>query len=168
MQHHAATTVAEYSSKSIVFVGTNVMIRARACFLACKFGEQDQRRSSNGGALKSGTRSRQLFSEVLVAEDVDLGSRIHALGYKSVFLNEVLARGEVRSVLISSELLGWLGHVHSFCGYFCVASWAGQTVEANDRRRCQLAVTRKHRPRMHCACRHAAAAAVFNQSKHTE
>ena len=67
------------------------MIRARACFLACKFGEQQ------AGQVDKGRRSRQLFSEVLVAEDVDLGSRIHALGYKAVFLDEVLARGEVRT-----------------------------------------------------------------------
>lgn len=69
------------------------MLRARAVFLACKFGEKGSGRTAGGGAA---ARSRQLFSEVLVAEDVDLGSRIHALGYKSVFLAEVLAKGEVR------------------------------------------------------------------------
>jgi hypothetical protein len=69
------------------------MLRARACFLACKFGGTPK----NANSVESQRRSRQLFSEVLVAEDVDLGSRIHALGYKSVFLDEVLARGEVCS-----------------------------------------------------------------------
>ena len=71
------------------------MIRARACFLACRFGEQPAHRRGHRPS-QSDKRSRQLFSEVLVAEDVDLGSRIHALGYKSIFLNEVLARGQVR------------------------------------------------------------------------
>jgi hypothetical protein len=74
------------------------MMRARAVFMACKFG--DTRSHSNSVAdLESQSRKRQLFSEVLVAEDVDLGSRIHALGYKSVFLDEVLALGEVRDGL---------------------------------------------------------------------
>jgi hypothetical protein len=70
-------------------------MRARAVFMACKFGDEHNSRSRSGGDVESQSRSRQLFSEVLVAEDVDLGSRIHALGYKSVFLDEVLALGEV-------------------------------------------------------------------------
>ena len=97
MRRHAAAAGA----------GTNVMLRARAVFLACKFGEQ-----AKGSARASGAphpRSRQLFSEVLVAEDVDLGSRIHALGYKSVFLAEVLAKGEVRMSRCSSCCGGLLG-----------------------------------------------------------
>jgi hypothetical protein len=83
--------------------GTNVMLRARACFLACKFGEQPRCRRE-AAAAESAKRSRQLFSEVLVAEDVDLGSRIHALGYKAIFLDEVLARGEVRARVTLASL----------------------------------------------------------------
>ena len=75
--------------------GTNVMLRARACFLACKFGKPSSKKRGQR-TLESQRRSRQLFSETLVAEDVDLGSRIHALGFRAVFLDEVLARGEVR------------------------------------------------------------------------
>lgn len=78
--------------------GTNVLIRARAVFLACKFGEKQERRKRFWHAhkqLSDPPRARQLFSEELIAEDVDLGSRVHALGFKSVFLDEVLARGEV-------------------------------------------------------------------------
>lgn len=75
------------------------MIRARTCFLACQFGEvptQGKRKFLHLWREKQANkRTRQLFSEVLIAEDIDLGSRIHALGYKSVFLDEVLALGEV-------------------------------------------------------------------------
>jgi Glycosyl transferase family group 2 len=74
------------------------MIRARTCFLACQFGEEPtaKRRFMHlWREKKQNRRTRQLFSEVLIAEDIDLGSRIHALGYKSVFLDEVLAKGEV-------------------------------------------------------------------------
>jgi hypothetical protein len=70
--HHCAAVTA----------GTNVMIRARACFLACKFGEADATAAMSQKLFGGASRHRQLFSEVLVAEDVDLGSRIHALGYK--------------------------------------------------------------------------------------
>ena len=80
-------------------VGTNVMIRARTCFLACQFGETPTPGKRKFLHLwrekQANKRTRQLFSEVLIAEDIDLGSRIHALGYKSVFLDEVLALGEV-------------------------------------------------------------------------
>lgn len=69
------------------------MIRARAAFLACRFDanphgsdtqnlpEATQRiyQEVIGGEADS---HRQLFSETLVAEDIDLGSRVHTLGYK--------------------------------------------------------------------------------------
>lgn len=75
------------------------MIRARTCFLACQFGETPTPGKRKFLHLwrekQANKRPRQLFSEVLIAEDIDLGSRIHALGYKSVFLDEVLALGEV-------------------------------------------------------------------------
>ena len=79
-----------------------MLIRARAIFLACKFGEKQARRLRFWHLRKklvSAPRARQLFSEELIAEDVDLGSRIHALGFKSVFLDEILARGEARPPL---------------------------------------------------------------------
>lgn len=56
--------------------GTNFMIRAQACYAVAR-------------------DAREPFSETLVAEDVDLGSRLHFHGYKSVVLNEPLAWGEV-------------------------------------------------------------------------
>jgi cellulose synthase/poly-beta-1,6-N-acetylglucosamine synthase-like glycosyltransferase len=56
--------------------GTNFMIRATACYAVAR-------------------DVREPFSESLVAEDVDLGSRLHFHGYKSVVLNEALAWGEV-------------------------------------------------------------------------
>jgi hypothetical protein len=83
--------------------GTNVMIRARAAFLACRFDEnphaadtqnlpvQTQKiyQDAIGGEADS---HRQLFSETLVAEDIDLGSRIHTLGYKCAHRPTLLAR----------------------------------------------------------------------------
>lgn len=77
--------------------GTNVMIRARAAFEACRFDENPHAAESAAlaGDVEAGNKHRQLFSETLVAEDIDLGSRVHCLGYKSVFLCEVLAKGEV-------------------------------------------------------------------------
>jgi cellulose synthase/poly-beta-1,6-N-acetylglucosamine synthase-like glycosyltransferase len=56
--------------------GTNFLIRAEACYAVAR-------------------DAREPFSETLVAEDVDLGSRLHFHGYKSVVLNEPLAWGEV-------------------------------------------------------------------------
>lgn len=79
-----------------------MLIRARAIFLACKFGEKQAKRQRFWHVRKAMVdppRARQLFSEELIAEDVDLGSRIHALGFKSIFLDEILARGEVRPPL---------------------------------------------------------------------
>jgi cellulose synthase/poly-beta-1,6-N-acetylglucosamine synthase-like glycosyltransferase len=100
----AQTLGAFLAHDSDTIAGTNVMIRARACFMACKFGEDKLKRKRFWHVRKTtcaGSHNRQLFSEVLIAEDVDLGSRIHALGYKSVFLNEVLARGEVRRAILN-------------------------------------------------------------------
>jgi hypothetical protein len=71
--------------------GTNVMIRARAAFMACRFDENPHGHETMrlpGQTQKviketlGGEAHRQLFSEVLVAEDIDLGSRVHTLGFK--------------------------------------------------------------------------------------
>jgi len=70
------------------------MVRARPCFMACRFDENPHAHDMAEG---EGDGHRAFFSEVLVAEDIDLGSRIHTLGYKSVFLCQILALGEVRS-----------------------------------------------------------------------
>ena len=67
------------------------MIRARAAFMACRFDENPHAHETARlpGATKRIMKQtlgdephRQLFSEVLVAEDIDLGSRIHTLGFK--------------------------------------------------------------------------------------
>jgi hypothetical protein len=67
------------------------MVRARAAFMACRFDENPhghETQSLPGATRKmmeavlDGDTHRQLFSEVLVAEDIDLGSRVHTLGYK--------------------------------------------------------------------------------------
>jgi hypothetical protein len=67
------------------------MIRARAAFMACRFDENPHGHETMrlpGMTQKiikdtlGGDAHRQLFSEVLVAEDIDLGSRVHTLGFK--------------------------------------------------------------------------------------
>lgn len=67
------------------------MIRARAAFMACRFDENPHGHETTrlpGATQKmikqtlGGDAHRQLFSEVLVAEDIDLGSRVHTLGFK--------------------------------------------------------------------------------------
>jgi hypothetical protein len=69
------------------------MIRARAAFLACRFDENPHSSDTQDlpaitqniyqDAIGGGADShRQLFSETLVAEDIDLGSRVHTLGFK--------------------------------------------------------------------------------------
>ena len=81
----------------VINAGTNVMVRARPCFMACRFDDNPHAHDSGDEA----EQHRSFFSEILVAEDIDLGSRIHTLGFKSVFLCEVLALGEVRAVSYS-------------------------------------------------------------------
>ena len=67
------------------------MIRARAAFMACQFDDNPHGHETQNlpGATQKviketlgGDAHRQLFSEVLVAEDIDLGSRVHTLGFK--------------------------------------------------------------------------------------
>lgn len=73
-----------------VATGTNMLISARAAFDVGHYGEQ-------AGLNTSTHRGRptQIFSEEQTSEDVLLGSRLHAGGYKGVFLRENLATGEV-------------------------------------------------------------------------
>lgn len=47
-------------------------------------------------AAEEGLDPRELFSEQQVAEDFEFGSRVQAAGFKSVFIDENLATGEVR------------------------------------------------------------------------
>ena len=76
------------------------MVRARPCFMACRFDENPHANDS-----PDGDDHRSFFSEILVAEDIDLGSRIHTLGYKSVFLCQILAVGEVCPAYVHLEIV---------------------------------------------------------------
>lgn len=69
------------------------MIRARAAFKVCRFAE------ANSEEMEAGLDHRQLYAEDEISEDIELGTRMHASGYKSVFVNEKLATGEVRDSL---------------------------------------------------------------------
>jgi hypothetical protein len=69
--------------------GTNVMIRAKSAFAASRF-------AASGFAADDGSGHRQIYSEDMISEDIEIGARLHANGWKSVLVNEVLATGEVR------------------------------------------------------------------------
>lgn len=64
------------------YAGTNVMLRLRAVYSVARRVESD------------GTPF-QLYSEEEVSEDLELGVRLHAAGYKSVLVCERLSTGEV-------------------------------------------------------------------------
>jgi hypothetical protein len=64
------------------------MIRARAAFAVSRYAKTGYQSSSG---------HNQIYSEDEISEDIELGARIHAAGYKSVFIAERLATGEVRS-----------------------------------------------------------------------
>jgi cellulose synthase/poly-beta-1,6-N-acetylglucosamine synthase-like glycosyltransferase len=81
-----------------VATGTNVMIRARAAFQVCRYAEKNAQTDVTRplGGMVSEDR-RQIYAEDEISEDVELGARMHAYGYKSVIVCERLASGEVRS-----------------------------------------------------------------------
>lgn len=65
------------------------MIRARAAF------KVSQTADTLEDTYGDGALHRQLFTEDEISEDVVLGSRLHAAGFKGVFVAENLATGEV-------------------------------------------------------------------------
>ena len=78
--------------------GTNVMVRSKAAFDVRKTAETLQEQHGDGEG------HRQLFTEDEISEDVVLGSRLHAAGYKGVFLAENVATGEVGSAQLPCTL----------------------------------------------------------------
>ena len=82
--------------------GTNVMVRCRPAFEVCKFAE------ANAEASADGEDHRQLFTVDEISEDVVLGSRLHAAGFKGVFVAQNLATGEVRVIVLHSVLVAAL------------------------------------------------------------
>jgi cellulose synthase/poly-beta-1,6-N-acetylglucosamine synthase-like glycosyltransferase len=68
--------------KKEAHAGTNVMLRARAAYSVARH-------------VASGATPLQIYSEDEVSEDLELGVRIHAAGYKSVLVSEKLCTGEV-------------------------------------------------------------------------
>jgi hypothetical protein len=68
--------------------GTNVMIRAKSAFSSSRF-------VSSGFSSEDGSGHRQIYSEDMISEDIEIGARLHANGWKSVLVNEILATGEV-------------------------------------------------------------------------
>jgi hypothetical protein len=72
------------------------MVRAKSCFEVCQYAHLNEEASADGND------HRQLFTEDEISEDVVLGSRLHAAGFKGVFIAENLATGEVRAHVIWS------------------------------------------------------------------
>jgi cellulose synthase/poly-beta-1,6-N-acetylglucosamine synthase-like glycosyltransferase len=82
-----------FGSGCCFITGTNVMIRTTAVFKCSRFF--DENLGEIHGKGPNGDQP-QLLSEDEISEDIELGSRIHAAGFKSVFVPENLATGEVR------------------------------------------------------------------------
>lgn len=68
------------------------MIRAKVAFAVSPTMSHAEREA----AAEEGQDTRELFSEQQVAEDFEFGSRVQAAGFKSAFIDENLATGEVR------------------------------------------------------------------------
>jgi cellulose synthase/poly-beta-1,6-N-acetylglucosamine synthase-like glycosyltransferase len=64
------------------------MIRARAAYKVSRYAEQ---------GFKGVGGHTQIFSEMEISEDIELGARIHASGFKSVYVPHRLCTGEVRA-----------------------------------------------------------------------
>jgi cellulose synthase/poly-beta-1,6-N-acetylglucosamine synthase-like glycosyltransferase len=101
---------------ALTCAGTNVMIRARAAFKVSKYAKS--------GFMGPGSH-RKIYSEDEISEDMELGTRIHAAGYKSIFIPERLCTGEVclRHCLCCKLLKVWTKTVlwpngHPFVGFF--------------------------------------------------
>ena len=75
-----------------VLTGTNFMVRAAALFAVAR-----RRPDATGSLQTEGPGRFQLFHEDQESEDVELGTRLHAAGYRSAFISTNLATGEVRS-----------------------------------------------------------------------
>ena len=74
-------------------VGTNFMLRANAAFAVSGTA------SGNAEAgLEEGLHRFEMFSEHQISEDVELGARLHAAGYKSAFTDANVATGEVCAI----------------------------------------------------------------------
>lgn len=81
-----------FGSGCCFITGTNVMVRARAAFRCSRFYNPA---SDALATARANGEPPQLLSEDEISEDIELGSRIHANGYKSIVVPENLATGEV-------------------------------------------------------------------------
>lgn len=84
---------------------------------------------------------RQLFSETLVAEDIDLGSRVHTLGYKCavgcLFAVDILFADTLRgtSLLRCATMLGFAlmcSSEHACLSQLCVWALMGMVRKSDD------------------------------------
>lgn len=73
------------------------MIRARAAFQVCRYAEMNAQTDVTRPLEQAQEDMRQIYAEDEISEDVELGARMHAYGYKSVIVVERLASGEVCS-----------------------------------------------------------------------
>ena len=108
-----------FGSGCCFITGTNVMVRTVAAWKASKFYDPATGKlQAPGDGLPP-----QLLNEQEISEDIELGSRIHAGGWKGVLINENLATGEVwacrvllqRRICIGEGLLA-----HTVCCRLCL------------------------------------------------
>ena len=98
------------------------MIRARAAFGVSRYARSGF--TGEGG-------HPQIYSEDEISEDIELGARMHAAGYRSVYIPRKLASGEARSELMTCcrSFLCCLADLYSDWGG---ASPAVQSCEASQ------------------------------------
>jgi cellulose synthase/poly-beta-1,6-N-acetylglucosamine synthase-like glycosyltransferase len=86
-----------FGSGCCFITGTNVMIRTSAIYRCSRFFDE-----ATGELQACGPNGEppQLLSEDEISEDIELGSRIHAAGFRSVLVPENLATGEVRFLTV--------------------------------------------------------------------
>jgi hypothetical protein len=71
------------------------MIRARAAFQVCRYAAVNAQTDVTRQLDAPSEDPRQIYAEDEISEDVELGARMHAYGYKSTVVGERLATGEV-------------------------------------------------------------------------
>lgn len=72
------------------------MVRAKAAFATSRLLKRHTV-SEAAADPEEGVDIREIFSEFQVGEDFEMGSRLQAAGFKSVFIDQKLATGEVRT-----------------------------------------------------------------------
>jgi hypothetical protein len=111
-----------FGSGCCFITGTNVMVRTKAAYCCSRFYDADT------GSLVPARNGAppQLLSEEEISEDIELGSRIHAAGFKCVLVPENLATGEARFCSFYSRLLARSCRALPVCSVAVSVTWAAR------------------------------------------